>query len=261
VHLDVAVAAGVATIRFNRPEVLNAFDAELGAEALGAVRSAAGDEGVRCVVLTGAGRAFCSGEDLGALAEGYSQGLPADLGRILRERYNPLIRAIRATPKPVMAALNGVAAGAGASIALACDVRIASSQATLVWPFVKVGLVPDSGALWFLTRMVGASRAWSLVADAKPVSAAEASSLGLVHRVVPAGEFEPTWQEEAQRLASGPTRAYALTKALLAQAAELPLDEQLEREVAAQAESGATRDHIEGVQAFLSKRRPQWQGR
>jgi 2-(1,2-epoxy-1,2-dihydrophenyl)acetyl-CoA isomerase len=124
-----------------------------------------------------------------------------------------------------------------------------------------VGLVPDSGALWFLTRVVGASRAWSLVADAKPVAAAEASQLGLVHRVVPAGEFESRWQEEAQRLASGPTRAYALTKALIALASELPLDKQLEREVEAQAEAGATLDHIEGVQAFLSKRRPHWQGR
>jgi len=259
--LDLSVDTGVATLRFNRPEVLNAFDERLGAEALEAFRTVAGDEGVRCVVLTGAGRAFCSGEDLGALAEGYSRGEPADLGGILRERYNPLIRAIRAAPKPVMAALNGVAAGAGASIALACDVRIASAEASLVWPFVKVGLVPDSGALWFLTRVVGASRAWSLVADAQPVAAAEASQLGLVHRVVPAGEFESRWQEEAQRLASGPTRAYALTKALLALASELPLDKQLEREVEAQAEAGATLDHIEGVQAFLSKRRPHWQGR
>ncbi|MDQ3785130.1 MAG: enoyl-CoA hydratase-related protein [Actinomycetota bacterium] len=259
--LDLSVDWGVATLKFNRPEVLNAFDDRLGTEALDAVRSVSGDEGIRCVVLTGAGRAFCSGEDLAALAEGYWRGEPPDLGRILRERYNPLIRAIRAAPKPVMAALNGVAAGAGASIALACDVRLASAEASLVWPFVKVGLVPDSGALWFLTRMVGASRAWSLVADAKPVSAAEASQLGLVHRVVAADEFESRWQEEAQRLASGPTRAYALTKALLARACELTLDEQLEREVESQAEAGATLDHTEGVQAFLSKRRPHWQGR
>lgn len=259
--LDLTVDAGVATLRFSRPEVLNALDERLGAEALDAFRTVAGDERVRCVVLTGAGRAFCSGEDLGALAEGYSRGEPADLGRILSERYNPLIRAILAAPKPVMAALNGVAAGAGASIALACDVRIASAEASLVWPFVRVGLVPDSGALWFLTRMVGASRAWALVADANPVPAPDALQLGLVHRVVQAGEFESVWRAEAQRLASGPTRAYALTKALLARASELSLDEQLEREVEAQAQAGATLDHVEGVQAFLSKRRPEWQGR
>ncbi|MDQ3767226.1 MAG: enoyl-CoA hydratase-related protein [Actinomycetota bacterium] len=259
--LDVSLDTGVATLRFTRPEVLNAFDDRLGAETLDAVRSVSGDEGVRCVVLTGTGRAFCSGEDLGALAEGYSRGDPADLGRILRERYNPLIRAILAAPKPVMAALNGVAAGAGASIALACDVRIASAEASLVWPFVKVGLVPDSGALWFLTRTVGASRAWSLVADANLVTASEALQLGLVHDVVQADEFERRWRAEARRLASGPTRAYALTKALLARASELSLDEQLELEVNAQTEAGATRDHLEGVQAFLSKRPPHWQGR
>lgn len=258
--LDLSVETGVATITFNRPEVLNAFDDRLGGEVLGAVRSLSGDDGVRCIVLTGAGRAFCSGEDLGALADGYSRGEPADLGRILRERYNPLIRAIAAAPKPVMAALNGVAAGAGASIALACDVRIASAEASLVWPFVQVGLVPDSGALWFLTRMVGASRAWSLVAGGKSLTAAEAKELGLVHSVVESGNFESHWRAEARRLASGPTRAYALTKALLGRASGLSLDEQLEREVNAQSEAGATKDHMEGVQAFLSKRRPRWQG-
>lgn len=259
--VDLSVDVGVATVRFDRPEVLNAFDAGLGAEALDAFRSVSGDDAVRCVVLTGAGRAFSSGEDLGALADGYARGEPADLGGILRDRYNPFIRAILSAPKPVVAALNGVAAGAGASIALACDVRIASDDASLVWPFVHVGLVPDSGALWFLTRMVGASRAWGLVTDGNPISAAEASQLGLVHRVVPAGEFESQWRAEAQRLAAGPTRAFALTKALLVRASELSLDEQLEREVEAQAQAGETRDHMEGVQAFLSKRRPQWQGR
>ncbi|MDQ3753046.1 MAG: enoyl-CoA hydratase-related protein [Actinomycetota bacterium] len=259
--LDLSVDAGVATLRFNRPEVLNAFDDRLGTEALDAVRSVAGDEGVRCVVLTGAGRAFCSGEDLGALAEGYARGEPADLGRILRERYNPLVSAIVAAPKPVMAALNGVAAGAGASIALACDVRIASAKASLVWPFAQVGLVPDSGALWFLVRMVGESRAWSLVSDGKAVPADEALQLGLVHRVVQDDEFESVWRAEARRLAGGPTRAYALTKALLTGASDLSLDEQLEREVNVQTEAGATIDHVEGVQAFLSKRRPHWQGR
>ena len=259
--LDLSVDAGVATLRFNRPEVLNAFNEELGTKALEAFRGVVDDPSVRCVVLTGAGRAFSSGEDLGALSEGYARGEPADLGRILRERYNPLVRAIVAAPKPVMAALNGVAAGAAAGIAIACDVRIASNKASLVWPFVQVGLVPDSGALWFLVRMVGASRAWALVAGGKPVPVDEALQLGLVHRVVPDDEFESVWRAEARRLATGPTRAYALTKALLNEVAELSLDEQLEREVDAQAEAGATMDHLEGVEAFLAKRRPQWQGR
>ena len=259
--LDLSVDGSVATLRFNRPESLNAFNEELGASALETFRGVAADPEVRCVVLTGAGRAFSSGEDLGALAEGYARGDPADLGRILRERYNPLIRAIGTAPKPVVAALNGVAAGAGASIALACDVRIASGTASLVWPFAQVGLIPDSGALWFLMRMVGAARAWSLVADGRAISADEALQLGLVNLVVPDGDFDAVWRAEAKRLAEGPTRAYALTKALLAGASELSLDEQLEREVHAQTEAGATIDHLEGVQAFLSKRRPHWQGR
>src|ERR687895_282714 len=143
---------GVAVITLDRPDVLNAFDDELGRATLQAVRDAADDAAVRCVVLTGAGRAFSAGEDLGALASSYERAEPPALDRILSERYNPLVRALRNAPKPVVAALNGVAAGAGASVALACDVRIASDRAKLALPFARVGLVPDSGGLWFLAR-------------------------------------------------------------------------------------------------------------
>jgi 2-(1,2-epoxy-1,2-dihydrophenyl)acetyl-CoA isomerase len=159
-----------------------------------------------------------------------------------------------------VAALNGVAAGAGASIALACDFRIASEHAKLMLAFIKVGLVPDSGGLWFLARMVGAARAWELAATGAPVAAPEALALGLVHKVVAADAFETEWKEYAQTLATGPTRAFALTKSLLEAAATTSLDEQLDLEVDAQSEAGKTSDHLEGVRAFLAKRAPNFWG-
>lgn len=259
--LQYDVEDAVAVIVLDRPDVLNAFDDELGREALEAVRKAAADAAVRCLVITGAGRAFSSGEDLAALAGSYESGRAPSLGDTLVSRYNPLIRAIRSAPKPVVAAVNGVAAGAGASIVLACDFRIASDKAKLVLAFIKVGLVPDSGALWFLSRMVGAAKAWELAALGDPVSADDALRLGLVTRVVATGEFEDAWRSFARELAAGPTRGYALTKTLVAAAATHELDDQLELEVEAQSEAGATEDHLEGVQAFLSKRSPKFQGR
>ncbi|MFN2588934.1 MAG: enoyl-CoA hydratase-related protein [Actinomycetota bacterium] len=251
---------GVAVVTLDRPDVLNAFDDDLGAETLGAVRKASDDSSVRCIVITGAGRAFSSGEDLGALQADYESGRAPPLGNTLTNRYNPLIRAVRAAPKPVLAAINGVAAGAGASLALACDFRIASDKAKLALAFVKVGLVPDSGAVWFLTKMVGASRAWELAATGEPMSAEAAANCGIVHRLVPAEEFEDAWRAWADDLAAGPTRAYALTKQLVNDAASATLDEQLDLEVDAQSAAGATADHLEGVRAFLGKRRPEFKG-
>lgn len=255
------IGDGVATMTLDRPDVLNAFDDELGAQALDAVEQAAADEAVRCLVITGAGRAFSSGEDLGALAGTYEKGETPELGDTLVRRYNPLIRAVRKAPKPVLAAVNGTAAGAGASLALACDFRIASEHAKLVLAFVKAGLVPDSGALWFLTKLVGAAKAWELGATGEPVKADEALRLGLFNRVVPAEDFEDSWRTFAATLAAGPTRAYALTKELVNAATAASLDEQLEIEVKAQTEAGNTADHLEGVQAFLAKRRPKFEGR
>ena len=259
--LQVATADGLTVITLDRPDVLNAFDDELGKDALAAVEEASLDESVRCIVITGAGRAFSSGEDLGALQAGYEKGEVPELGRTLIERYNPLIRAIRSAPKPVVAAVNGVAAGAGASIALACDFRIASEKAKLVFAFIKVGLVPDSGGVWFLANMVGTARAWRLAATGDPVDAQRALEWGLFDRVVPLDDFESTWRSFAAELAAGPTRAFALTKQLVAHATEHNLDDQLEREVDAQALAGATKDHLEGVQAFLGKREPKFEGR
>jgi 2-(1,2-epoxy-1,2-dihydrophenyl)acetyl-CoA isomerase len=255
------VTSGVATITLNRPDVLNAFDDEMGAEFLESIERAAASDDVRCIIVTGAGRAFSSGEDLAALAEGYEQGRVPPLGRTLTERYNPTVRAIRAAPKPVVAALNGVAAGAGASIALACDFRIASTDAKLVLAFIKVGLVPDTGAVWFLTKMIGSAKTWELAAKGDPISAEDALRLGLVHQVVPPERFAEECKSFAEGLASGPTRGYALTKSLVAAAGEKSLEEQLELEIEAQTEAGRTQDHLEGVQAFLGKRAPKFQGR
>jgi 2-(1,2-epoxy-1,2-dihydrophenyl)acetyl-CoA isomerase len=258
---DFTVSEGVGVITFNRPDVLNAFNDELGAAVLESLESASDDNAVRCIVLTGAGRAFSSGEDLGALSDAYSRSEGPDLGDTLRNRYNPLVRAIRAAPKPVVASLNGVAAGAGASIALACDFRVASEHAKLVFAFIKVGLVPDSGALWFLSKIVGSAKAWELGATGDPVSAQQALSLGLVSRVYPPAQFDGGWRIFARELASGPTRAYAITKGLINSAAERSLDDQLEAEIEAQTEAGRSRDHVEGVAAFLEKRRPRFEGR
>jgi 2-(1,2-epoxy-1,2-dihydrophenyl)acetyl-CoA isomerase len=258
--LGYEVSDGVAVITFDRPDVLNAFDDELGNAALEAVERAAGDPQVRCMVITGSGRAFSSGEDLGALKDGYERGEAPPLGDTLVNRYNPLIRAIRAAPKPVVAALNGVAAGAGVSIALACDFRIASENAKLALAFTKVGLVPDSGAVWFLTKIVGAAKALEISTLGESLSADKCLRLGLVTQVVPAGAFDHQWRVFASQLAGGPTRAYALTKELANRAPERSLDEELEAEVEAQTEAGATKDHLEGVQAFFEKRSPDFSG-
>jgi 2-(1,2-epoxy-1,2-dihydrophenyl)acetyl-CoA isomerase len=251
----------ISVITLDRPEVLNALDDESGFKLLQVFGAAAEDDGVRCIVITGTGKAFCSGEDLGALADGYRAGEAPDLGHTVEERYNPLIRAIRNAQKPVVAAVNGVAAGAGASIALACDFRILSSKAKFVLAFIKVGLIPDSGAIWFLTRMVGTAKAWELAATGAPLGAEEALRLGLATKVADPEDFEKTWRSFAGELATGPTLAYALTKSLANVAAERGLDEQLDLEVAAQRAAGKTADHLEGVQAFLEKRAPRFEGK
>ncbi len=258
--LDYECEGALAILTLNRPDVLNAFNDELGFALLEGLERALSDDSVRCVVITGTGRAFSSGEDLGALAGDYRAGNPPELGRILRDRYNPLVRAVRAAPKPVLAAVNGVAAGAGASLALACHYRIASEHASLVFAFIKVGLVPDSGALWFLTRMVGSARAWELVGSGRTVNATEAQELCLFDEVAGSDDFPAAWRRRATDLAAGPTRAYALTRALLDGVAQSSLTGQLEAEAHAQQEAGSTADHLEGVRAFLDKRPPRFNG-
>ena len=259
--LEYESSHGVAVLTFDRPDVLNAFDEELGTATLEAVERATRDPSVRCMVVTGSGRAFSSGEDLAALAGAYEAGRRPDLGRRLTTGYNPLIEAITTAPKPVVAALNGVAAGAGVSIALACDFRIASERAKLVFPWVRIGLVPDLGLMWLLTRSVGASRAWDLAARGRTLSAQDAADMSLVTEVAPGEAFESAWRSFAQELAAGPTRAYAIMKEVLASALETSLPDQLRREAELQKEAGRTEDHLEGVRAFMAKRTPQFRGR
>jgi 2-(1,2-epoxy-1,2-dihydrophenyl)acetyl-CoA isomerase len=209
------------------------------------------------VILTGAGRAFCAGQDLRERLEPDA----APLGVELRERYNPIIRAMRSLPKPIVGAINGVAAGAGASLAMACDIRIASDSASFALAFARVGLVPDSGATWFLPRLVGATRAAEIALLGDPLSAADAERVGLVGRVVPAAELAMEAKAVASRLAGGAPRALALTKRALNAAWERDLDGALEYEAYLQEMAGRTKDHQEGMAAFLERRPPNFEGR
>ena len=247
---------GVRVITLNQPDVLNAFDAKLGEELLDALAKADGDAQVRCVVLTGAGRAFCSGADL----RGHTPG-ETSLGALLRARYNRIILRLRTTEKPVVAAVNGVAAGAGCNLALAADLRVASDRASFIEVFTRVGLIPDSGGTWLLPRFVGVGRALEMMFFAEPVDAAASERLGLVNRVVPADDLMPRALEWAARLAQGPTRAYGLIKRGVDRALALDLRGALEYEAYLQEIAGRSEDHREGVAAFLAKRAPAYVGR
>jgi 2-(1,2-epoxy-1,2-dihydrophenyl)acetyl-CoA isomerase len=256
VDVEVEAEAGVATITLNRPDALNALTVPMKRDLLGAFRQVERDRAVRAVILTGAGRAFCAGQDL---RERLEPGA-APLGVEVRERYNPIIRAMRALPKPIVGAINGVAAGAGASLAMACDLRIASEAASFALAFGRVGLVPDSGATWFLPRLVGHARAMELALLNDPVSAADALRVGLVGRVVPAEELAADARAIAERLAAGAPRAIALTKRAINAAWDRDLDAALEWEAHLQDLAGRTRDHAEGLAAFVEKRPPRFTG-
>lgn len=252
----------VRIISLNRPEVLNAFNNRMTEELTDAFRKIERDDAVRCVVLTGEGRAFCSGQDLADLEARYRSGESIVLGERLRKGYNPLIRRIVELEKPVIAAVNGVAAGAGCSLAMACDLRIASDKASFIEVFVNVGLVPDSGSSFFLPRIVGLAKALEMCITGDKVSAEQALALGLVTRVTPAEELMTAAMSMAQKLAAAPTRAIGLTKRLLYQGASAPtVADQLEAEAFAQETAGRTADHREGVIAFLDKRKPVFQGK
>jgi 2-(1,2-epoxy-1,2-dihydrophenyl)acetyl-CoA isomerase len=256
VLVEVEADAAVATITLNRPEALNALTVPMKQDLLAAFRRVERDPAVRAVILTGAGRAFCAGQDLRERLEPNA----APLGVEVRDRYNPLIQAMRGLPKPIVGAINGVAAGAGASLAMACDIRIASDAATFSLAFGRVGLVPDSGATWFLPRLVGVTRAAELALLNDAVAAADAVRLGLVGRVVPAEQLATEARSVAARLAAGAPKAIALTKRALDAAWSHDLDAALEYEAQLQDMAGRTKDHAEGLAAFTEKRPPRFTG-
>jgi 2-(1,2-epoxy-1,2-dihydrophenyl)acetyl-CoA isomerase len=246
--------AGVLTITLNRPDVLNAFNGAMH-RALGGALKDARDPEVRAIVLTGAGRGFCVGQDLSEFREA-----PGDIGERLRSTYHPNVLAIRALEKPVIAAVNGVAAGAGLSFACACDLRLAADAATFVPAFVNVGLVPDSGGSYFLARLLGPARAFEWMSSGRRLTAAEAHAWGIVSEVVEADRLPARAAELAAELAALPTRAIGLTKRLFDHAWTARLEDQLEREAQLQTVATRTEDFREGVAAFLEKRAPRFRG-
>jgi len=254
--LRIEVDGAVATVILDRPEALNALTVPLKDELRAAFEGFAANGAVRAVVLTGAGRAFCAGQDLRERLE--PGALP--LADEIRARYNPLIRAMRGLPKPIVAAVNGVAAGAGAALAFACDVRLAAENASFVLAFGRVGLIPDSGATWLLPRLIGAAKATELALLNEPLTAADAERFGLVARVVAEDRLLEEAQAIAARLADAAPRANALTKRALALGWDADLETQLETEADFQGEAGATADHAEGIAAFLERRPPRFTG-
>jgi 2-(1,2-epoxy-1,2-dihydrophenyl)acetyl-CoA isomerase len=253
-EVEVARDGAVQTITLNRPDVLNAFNRALHT-ALRAALKEARDPEVRAVVLTGAGRGFSAGQDLKEFGE------TADIRDALRESYHPNVLAIRALEKPVIAAVNGVCAGAGLSLACVCDVRIAADDASFVPGFIGIGLVPDAGGTYFLHRLLGASRAFEWMSSNRRLTAAEAQAWGLVSEVVEADALRARAAELAATYAAGPTRGIGMTKRLFDHADNATLEEQLEMEAQLQAAATQTEDFREGVAAFLEKRAPEFKGR
>jgi 2-(1,2-epoxy-1,2-dihydrophenyl)acetyl-CoA isomerase len=252
---------GLAILTFDRPDVLNAFDEALTKALADQLDGAARDPAVRAVVLTGAGRAFSAGQDLRDRVAMVETGTDLHLGDELRRRYHPVIATIREMRKPVIAAVNGVVAGAGLGIAVACDVRVAAASATFRAAWSRVGLVPDAGSAYFLPRLVGWGRAMDMILSGEPVSADEALRIGLATRVWPDADFAREWRAYALRIASGATEAYALTKEGLDAAWDKDLRSFLEVEALLQDRAGRTRDYAEGVRAFIAKRPAEFEGR
>lgn len=251
------IADGVGTLTLNRPESFNAANEQLTTELLSALSDATSNPNVRCVTLTGAGKAFCSGQDL---KDAPKSGDKRDLRDSLQRRYNPVIRAMRDMPKPIIAGINGVAAGAGLSLALAADVRIMSSSARLVEAFIGIALIPDSGATFFYARMLGYAKAFEFATLNRPVTSDEAMRLGLVNMVVSPLAFPEAVRKVSQQYANGPTQTYGFVKHLLQQGMTRSLDDMLELEVDYQQRAGDSADYAEGVAAFVEKRTPKFSG-
>jgi 2-(1,2-epoxy-1,2-dihydrophenyl)acetyl-CoA isomerase len=260
-NIHYTVDDGLARVTFNRPEKLNSFTVAMHLEVQHALDAAAADPQVRALVLTGAGRGFCAGQDLGDRAVSGEGGARPDLGESIEKYYAPLVRRLRAMPKPVVCAVNGVAAGAGANIALACDIVIAVQTASFVQPFCKLGLVPDAGGTWSLPHLVGRARALGLALLGDALSAQQAADWGLIWKCLPAVDFEAEVNAVARKLAIGPTLGLVRTKQAIDAAATSTLDQQLDLERDAQRELGQSLDYAEGVSAFTEKRAPKFMGR
>jgi 2-(1,2-epoxy-1,2-dihydrophenyl)acetyl-CoA isomerase len=252
---------GVLTLTLNRPDCLNAFNDDLSYEMQDALKQAEKDTKVRAIILTGAGRGFCAGQDLQSRSIGAQNGGKPHLGESIRKRYSPIINKLRTIEKPVIAMVNGVAAGAGASLALACDLRIASEKASFIQAFIKVGLIPDSGACWFLPRLVGFGKAMELAMTGDKIDAATALSLGLVNRLVADDQLTPETNTLASQLAQGPTKSLGLIKRAMNRSVTMDLGAYLEYEADLQEIAGRSDDYTEGVSAFLEKRVPQFSGK
>lgn len=255
-ELTITKENGVCELKLNRPEVFNSFNKAMAIALQEALDDCEKDPAVRAIVITGEGKAFCAGQDL---AEATDPNGP-EMESIVRDHYNPIILRIRNIEKPVIAAVNGVAAGAGANIALACDMAIARESASFIQAFSKIGLIPDSGGTFFLPRIVGMQKALAIMMTGEKVMAKEAEEMGMIYKAVGDDEFEETVAKMVGKLAKMPTRGLGLTKKAVNQSWTNNLDEQLEVERVLQTEAGKTKDFEEGVNAFLEKRKPEFAG-
>ncbi len=256
----VSIDSGVQTITLNRPDKLNSFNPEMHTQLRSALDRAKSDDAIRCVLLTGAGRGFCAGQDLSE-REMKESDTPRDLGATIEKYYNPLVKFMQALPKPIVCAVNGVAAGAGANIALACDTVVAARSASFLQAFAKIGLVPDSGGTYFLPRLVGTGRAMALAMLAEKLPAAEAERMGLVWKIYDDDKLMPEATAMCRHLATQPTRALGLMKQAIYAAGGNSLAQQLDLERDLQRQAGGSPDYREGVTAFLEKRKPVFTGR
>jgi 2-(1,2-epoxy-1,2-dihydrophenyl)acetyl-CoA isomerase len=252
---------GVGIITLNRPDKLNAFSDELTFQLQDALKEMEKDKEVRAIILTAAGRGFCAGQDLQSRSIAQEMGERPSLGDSIRRRYNPIVIRLRRIEKPIIAAVNGVAAGAGASIAFACDYRIVTDKVNFIQSFTKVGLIPDSGATFILTRLVGLTKAFELMLSADKLSAEEALKLGIVNKIVGEDDLMKEAIALAEKLAAGPTKAFGLTKRAVNRAVFDDLEELLEYEASLQEIAGRSDDFAEGVKAFVEKRTPQYTGK